>query len=218
MDVVNQPITMVQTTLTSLLTTVVNFVPSFVWALIMLLIGRIIARLIKKWVIALANMINADGLMAKAWLSGFISKLWFGGIGNIFGNLLYWIIFLWFLTSFFNALQLNMISQLINNLVNYMPNLIVAVLLLIVGMYFADFIKKLINGISTASDSQAGTLPGNVAYYVVLVTVAMTALAQAKIDISFLTNNVTLIVAGLMLAVGLWWQHKAKELIEKYIK
>jgi hypothetical protein len=50
----------------------------------------------------------------------------------------------------------------------------------------------------------------------------VTALKQAQVDISFLTDNINTIVMWIMLALwlafGLWGKDKAKELIEKYIK
>ena len=136
-------------------------------------------------------------------------------------ELFYRIVYLVGLNISFEILGLNTVSNLISDLISYIPNLFIAVILIVIGTYAAKFVKDITDGaLSTAHISSPRV--GHIVYIVVMVFAIVTALQQAKIDISFLTENLNTIVMGIMLAFGLAFglggKDKAKEVIEKYMK
>jgi hypothetical protein len=90
-----------------------------------------------------------------------------------------------------------------------------------VGSYAAKFVKDITDAALVTAEIPH-PLVGHIAYIVVMMFAIITALKQAKIDISFLTENINTIVMGIMLAVGLAFglggKDKAKEVIEKYMR
>jgi uncharacterized membrane protein len=121
----------------------------------------------------------------------------------------------------FDILGLQVVSTLISDLISYIPNLFIAVILIVVGSYAAKFVKDITDGAMATAEVEHKRL-GHVLYIVVMMFAIITALKQAKIDISFLTDNLNTIVMGIMLAFGLAFglggKDKAKEVIEKYMK
>jgi len=138
----------------------------------------------------------------------------------VIGNIAYWIIYLFGINISFNSLGLDVVSDLISDLIAYIPNLFVAVIILLVGTFIAKFVKDLINGAVAASNSTV-LRAGKAGYFAVMFFTVITALKQAGIDISFLTENVNTIVMGIMLALGLAFglggKDKAQQMLEKWM-
>lgn len=139
----------------------------------------------------------------------------------IVAEIFYRILYLVGLNIAFELLWLDVVSNLISDLISYIPNLFVAVVLIVVGTFAAKFVKDITDG-ATATAQIDSPWIGHIVYIVVLLFALVTALKQAKIDISFLTDNINTFFMGVMLAFGLafglWWKDKAKEIIEKYSK
>ena len=101
----------------------------------------------------------------------------------------------------FDILGLTVVSTLISDLISYIPNLFVAVILIVIGSYAAKFVKDITDGAIATAKVEEHKWVGHVAYIVVMVFAIITALKQARIDISFLTDNINTIVMGIMLAL-----------------
>lgn len=97
---------------------------------------------------------------------------------------------------------LTTVSTLISDLISYIPNLFIAVILIVIGSYAAKFVKDITDGAMATAEVEHKWV-GHILYIVVMVFAIITALKQAKIDISFLTDNLNTIVMGIMLALGL---------------
>ena len=196
-----------------------DFLPRLGIAIIVWIIFWFIAKVVRSVITKLSEKIWVERVADKANINDFLSKAnmkW--GLSWLFGAIAYWIIYLFGINLSFDTLGLTAVTDLISELIAYIPNLFVAVIILLVGSFIAKFVKDLINGAIAASNSTL-TRWGKAGYIAIMFFAVVTALKQAGVDISFLTENVNTIVMGIMLALGLAFglggQWKAKEMLEK---
>lgn len=204
-----------------LLQSIVDFLPKLLFALVVRIVFWFFAKAVRAGVLFLAEKIWLERLTEKTWIGKFFNNANFKqSTSGVVAALFYWIVYLVWLNIAFDALWLQVVSTLISDLISYIPNLFVAVILIVVGSYAAKFVKDITDGALATADI-SHPLVGHIAYIVVMLFAIVTALKQARIDISFLTDNINTIVMWIMLALGLafWlgWKDKAKEVIEKYM-
>lgn len=196
-----------------------DFLPRLWVAIVVRILFWFIAKAVKSGINALSNRIGIERVADKANVNEFLTKAnmkwWLSGL---ISNIAYWIIYLFGINIALNSLGLDVVSDLISQLIAYIPNLFVAVIILLVWAFIAKFVRDLILGAVAASNSDM-TRAGKAWYIVVMFFAIVTALKQAQIDITFLTDNVNTIVMWIMLALWLafwlWGKDKASSLLDK---
>lgn len=202
--------------------TVADFVPRLVIAVVIWVLAWLIAKAIKTGVHIALDKLGVERMAIRAKINQFLSNAnYHGGFSEIVADIIFWLLYLFGINIAFEVLGLSVISNLISDLIAYIPNLFVAVLIILVGAMIAKFVKDLTDGAAKTAKFQSAWL-GHFAYVIVMLFVIVTALKQAQVDISFLTDNINTIMMGIMLALGLAFglggKDKAKEIIDKYIK
>ena len=213
----------VRTSLLSLWATVANFLPRLVVAVLVFLIGWLVAILIAKLAYHIVRVIQIDRALEgigfkKVWeRSGF--KL---NIPLFFGELVKWFFIVVFLLSAANILGLTEVSQFLNTVVLYIPNVIVAAIILLIGLMLAKFLEGLVMASVKAANLISANLFGAVAKWAVVVFSLLVALNQLGIAQDIIKIVITGIVAAasiaLGLSLGLGGQKHADEFISKMKK
>jgi hypothetical protein len=158
---------------------------------------------------------NAEGIFAKAAQQGANkSELW----PDIVGTLVKWTIFLLFLLPAFDAMGLNRVTQVLNQLLLYLPNVFVAVVVLFIGLGIARLVYNIVFAAATGlGDNSARTL-ATVARYAIIFFVALVVLNQLGVASNLVQILFTGIIAMLALAGGLAFgiggQEKARQLLD----
>jgi len=118
-------------------TKILSFIPNLLVALVILIIGWIIARVIRALVERVLRVARFDILTERAGINQALQQ---GQIttkpSGIVGKLFYWIVVLLALSMAINALGLTVATQLLNELLFYIPNVIAAVFILALGFFF----------------------------------------------------------------------------------
>jgi len=200
-----------------------EFLPNLIGALLILFIGWLIARSIKWGLTKLLTAVKFDDLAARVGLQGFLDK---GGIkqtsSGMLASLAYWGIMFIVLITFFNSLGLEVVSDLLNQVVLYIPNIIIAMLLLVVGMYAADFVRTLVVASLRNANFDNAEMVGTIAKGIILFFVASIVLTQLGIGGAIITTVVQGLMfalgAGLAIAFGLGAKDHIAALLDKYIK
>ena len=189
---------------------IVDFVPNLVVAAIIVLVQIIKA-------------LKVDEALKKAGVEDFLNK---GGIGldagAFLGGLVRWFIIIVFLIAAFEVLNLSQVTAFLRDILNYLPQVIVAVLILIVAGLVGDAMKRIVlSSAMTAGIHSAGFL-ATVTGWVIWIFAILVALSQLGIAVGFVQTIFTgLVVAlslGLGLAFGLGGQEAAGRIIEKVSK
>lgn len=112
---------------------------------------------------------------------------------------------------------LNMVSEGIGSFIAYLPILITALLIFVVGVYFASIIKKSILDTFKSMELSGSNLVSNIAFYVIVVFVSITALNQAGVDTAIITSNLTIILGSVLLSFAIAFGLGAKEIIARLL-
>lgn len=199
---------------------VISFVPNLVVALVIVLLGWGIGVLLGRVVSQIVKAIKVDEALRRAGVEDFLNK---GGLnlnaGNFLGALVRWFVILVFLVAAFDVLKLSQVTLFLKDILNYLPQVIVAVLILIAAGFVADAMKKVVlSSAMTAELASAGFL-ATVTKWVIWVFAVLVALSQLGIASGFIQTIFTgLVVAlslGLGLAFGLGGQEAAGRVVEK---
>lgn len=197
------------------------FLPKFALAIGVLLVGWLLAKLVKLAIIKGLRAINFNVLSERAGLEDFMKQ---GGIETdttgVLGMLAYWLVILAALVIGFNSMGLTYITGLLGEVVRFVPKVIVAILVLAFGGYFARFVGNAVVAYCKNIALQDGELLGKLAKYAIMTFVVLIALEQVNVGGYIVQQSFLIILGGvvfaLALAFGLGGRKVAAELIDQW--
>ena len=195
---------MIFTIMTSVWSKVAGFIPNLIAALIILVIGYFVARFIGFLLARILNKIGFDSLTSKVGVTEVLKK---SGIklnpSDIIGALGFWIIMLTFLVTATESLGLPRVSATIDEVVLYLPRVIAAAIIIIVGLFLANFLRDLVRS-SAESVGLAYAKPlATAAYAVLFVVILSLSVNQLEIETELLNWVLSILVAAAGLALAL---------------
>lgn len=190
--------------LTNSLTQFLEFLPKLVGAILIFVIGLLIASLVKAAVMRLLSLAQIEPFAERVGLSkvlrGLNTEI---STQEILGEIIRWAIILVFLVPASEVLGLPQLSRLINGLVDYIPNVVVAVIILMVGAVLADILGELVGGASSALGASTANVLAVVSKYTVIIFSVMIALSELRIATDIINTIVMGVVGMIALAGGL---------------
>jgi hypothetical protein len=180
------------------------FLPRLALAVAVLIAGWLAAKVVKFAVVKALRAINFNVLTERAGMDGFLKQ---GGIEqdttDIFGVLVYWLVIFAALVIACNSLGLTYITDLLGQVVVFVPKVLVALVLLAFGAYFAAFIGGAVATYCRNVGIQDGELLGKIAQYAIIVFVVLIALEQMGIGGATIRHSFLIILGGIVLALAL---------------
>ena len=204
-------------------TQLASFLPKLIGAVVILIFGWIIAKIIRTVSIKVLKLIRLNVITEKGGVDKF---LYDGGVKKstieIVGDLFYWLIMLIVILAAFNSLGLSVASELFNQIILYIPNIIVAILVVIFGLFLARFISQaLITYFTNVGIENAKTI-GKIAQYAIIIFVISISLTQLNVGEEIVANAFLIIFGAICLALalafGLGGKEWAANIINKYWK
>lgn len=207
--------------LQQVLAQVVAFLPRLALALVIVIAGWLLAKTARFAIVKALRAINFNVLTERAGLDGFLDQ---GGIQrdttDVFGLLVYWLVVFAALLAAFNTLGLNYITELMRQVVTFVPRVMVALVILAFGAYFARFIGGAVMAYCRNVRMQDGDLLGRLAQYAILAFVVLIALEQMQIAGEVIRMSFLILLSGIVfalaLAFGIGGQGWAAELLERW--
>jgi small-conductance mechanosensitive channel len=181
------------------------FIPNLVVAIIIVLVGWAIGMIICKGIEGLFKTIKLDEALRKA---GFENVVHRAGLklnsGKFIGKIIEIFIVVAFLIAAFNVLGLTQVTSFLTQVVlGFLPQLIIAVLILLVGAVVGDVFGRIVTASSKTANLSSSNILGKVAKWSVWVFAILVALSQMGIAGSFIQTMFTGFVVALSLALGL---------------
>ncbi len=197
-----------------------TFIPRLLGFLVILLVGYIVATALSKAVTFLLRKVGFDRFSTRIGLSRLEQQM---GVkmdaAGILGRIVYWFVFLIFLVPAVDSLGLTAVSALLGQVLAYIPNVFVAILILFLGTLAATFIADIVRGAASSSRIGNPNVFANIARYAILGFVAIVALEQLNIGAALLNILFTAIMGAAALAFGLAFglggRDAAKRLVER---
>ncbi|MFH6604730.1 mechanosensitive ion channel domain-containing protein [Maribacter algicola] len=193
--------------------------PSIVGAILILLVGWLITKVVLLVLKKLLKIAKVDRLTEKINETDLFGRhdIDFKA-SKVILSFAKWLMFLVFLIVAADILNWNIISSEIGNLLRYLPKLFSAIALFMIGLYIANFMKKAIKGVFESFELSGSKIISNIVFYLILVFITVTALNQAGVDTTIITNNVTIILGSFLLALSIGFGLGSKEVIADLLR
>ena len=198
-----------------------EFLPKLLLAVVVLVVGWLLAKAVRFAVDKGLRAINFHVLGERAGIDGFLRQ---GGIMTdtvgILSLLVFWLVIVAALIIGFNSLGLAYITDLLGRVAIFLPKVVVAVLILAFGAYFARFMGNTVAGYCRSAEIPDADLLGKLTTYAVMAFVVLIALDQVNVGGEIVRQSFLIILAGIVfalaLAFGLGGQKWAAEMLERW--
>ena len=196
------------------LSTFLSFLPQLVGAIVILIVGYIVARVLQAIVGRVLQGVGFDGWMEKGGIKQYFDRAQTNYTpATVLGRLVFWFVFIIAITMAADALGIPQVSEVLGQLVAYIPSIIAAILILILAALLANFVSGVVRG-ATGSN-----LLASVARYAIIVYAVFAAITELGIAVE-LTAPTFLIVLGSValaaaIAFGIGGREVAGEIIQK---
>ncbi len=193
-------------------------IPGFIGAIVLLVVGFIIAKIVAKMLQKILATLQIDRLGAKLNEIDLVRNTGMDiKISVILSTVVYYILLLIFVMAATDVLGMPAVASLMNDLINYIPKAITALLVLIVGLLVAEALRKILLSALQSLAVPSAKLISGIFFYFLFVNVLLIALKQAGIDTGFLEKNLTTIVAGIIGAFALGYGLASRNLMESFL-
>ena len=201
---------------------VANFIPHLVIALIIFAIGWVLAALLEKLVETIFKGLKVDAGLKSAGLEDVVKRAGHNLNSGLFvGAIIKWFVIVVFLIASFDVLGLNQVNSFLRDVVDYLPQVIVAVLILIVAVIVGNAMQRIVAASARAAHVKMAEFLGRATKWVIWIFAVLTALFNLGIA-PWIQAIITALVAGAALAFGLAFglggRDAAQKAIEKTIR
>ncbi|PIP20612.1 MAG: hypothetical protein COX40_03745 [Candidatus Omnitrophica bacterium CG23_combo_of_CG06-09_8_20_14_all_40_11] len=195
-----------------------QFLINVLLVVVILVIGWIIAKIIKTLVAKLLRTIKLDQLSDRIDLDNVLAK---GGISyslsELIGVICYWLTLLITFVVAINAIGLTVAADLLNRIVLYVPNIIAAIFILILGMFVATLLSNIVKTAANNAGLSQVKLLGKIVEAVILIFVVIMALEQLGVAIKMTEITLAIILGSIGLALALAFGLGCRDLAAKFI-
>jgi mechanosensitive ion channel-like protein len=192
------------TSLANALNLVFTFIPKLLGFLVILIVGLIIASLVSKLVTSLLRRLGFDNLANRIGLTRFQQRMNVTlDPAGVLGKIVYWFILLIFLIPATDSLGLPAVSNILNQLVAYIPNVFVAILVLFLGTLAATFVADLVRGATASANIGNPNVFAAIARWAIIGFASLIALEQLQIAPALINELFAAVVGAAAIAFGL---------------
>jgi len=195
------------------------FLPMLIGAIILFVAGWIIAKLLKIGTVRLLKLVRFDSAMDKTGVKAFLEK---GDIkrssSEIIGSLIYWFVMILTLIAALDALGLPIVSDILDDIFLYIPNVVAAVLVLSLGILLGNLLSDVVRiAASNAGIANSEGL-GKTAFYAIMLFSGAIALVQLGIGEQLVAAVFVIAFGALALALALAFGLGGREAAAEYLK
>lgn len=197
----------------------IMFLPTLLGGIILLLLGIFIGNGLGELIEKIIELIKLDKALEK---TGFNKILERAGLtlnsGYFLGQIVKWLIILSFLIAACNVWGLTAVASFIQNIVNYIPNIIVAIIILLISIILGDYLAKLVKASLASAGLKYKNFLGSLTRWTIVIFGLLAAMSQLKIATDLIKTLFTGIVGLIALAGGLAFGLGGKELAQELLK
>jgi hypothetical protein len=199
---------------------VVSFVPNLLVAIIIFILGWIVGTIVGRGIHQLFKSIKIDEALKRTGADEMMQR---GGMslnsGAFVGGLVKWFIIVVFLIASFDVLGLEQVNLFLRQVVlTYLPSVIVAVLVLLVGGVLGDVMQRLVIASARAAEIRNSAMLGAITRWAIWIFAFLVALSHLGVAAAFSQILFTGFVIALSLALGLSFGLGGQEAAGDFVK
>jgi hypothetical protein len=203
--------------LSAMFASLVAFLPHLLGAILILLVGWIVARLLEKATDAVLERLKFDAALDRGGVRDALKRT---GTkldpSSVVAKLVFWAVMLTAILMAANALGLTAVATMFDRIVAFIPNVIVAVLIVVLGMLLGEFVKDLIA--ASMGKVGGGMAMSKIAKVAIVTLSIFMALDQLQIAHNIVTTAFSLLLGAVALAAGLAFGLGNRELAAEYTR
>jgi hypothetical protein len=200
-------------------TKITAFLPELIGAIIIFVAGWIVARLIRLAVERLLMLLRFDKAADKTGVHEFLRK---GDIvkapSEIIGTLIYWFVMILVIIAALDALGLPIVSDLLNSIFLYIPNVVAAIIVLILGVLVGNLLSAVVRTAASNAGLKNAEGLGTIALCAIVAFSAAIALIQLGIGEEIVTAAFGIAFGAAALAVAIAFGLGGREVAADYPK
>jgi hypothetical protein len=182
----------------------INFLPALVGALLVFLLGMMIASILGKIVTKIIHTMKIDRAIERFSVSKQLKQVGIDfSVSQFLGELVSWFLMLVFLMAATDILGLAQVTEFLNSIIFYLPNVVVATVILTIAFVMGGLVYTLVRGSVRVAGIMSATLLATIAKWSILIFGILAALIQLGIATSLVNTIFIGLVAALSLATGL---------------
>lgn len=198
---------------------VAAFLPNLIAAIFIFLVGVIIAVIVRNLLVRLLNLIRLEKNLANTGIPESLKRADSSlSVTKLLGELVRWSVILVFLIPAFAQLGLEEVNVVIKALLSYIPNVVVAVIIVTVGVVFAKIARDFVTATASTIGNQTARTVGQIARWSIIVFSLLAALAQLGVAQDLIKILFTGFVAMVAIAGGLAFGLGGKDTAESVLK
>lgn len=208
----------ITTSLQTLWTGFIGFLPSLLGAVIVFIIGWMIATLLGKLATQIIQTLRIDQILSKMNLKRSLERANLKlDSGKFVGELVRWFFIIVFMMAATDILGLTQVTDFLKQVILYIPQLMVAVLILLAAILIANFLEKLVKASVEAAGLKSANFLAAVTKWAILVFAILAALLQLGIVPALIQTIFTGLVAALVISIGLAFGLGGKEMATRIL-
>ena len=196
-----------------------SYVPSLAGAIVILVVGWLVAKVVETIVVRMLKAVRLDVASDKAGVSNVLAQ---GEIrlslSELIGAIIYWLVILVVLATALNALNLAIAADLISRLVAYVPNILGAIFILVLGSFLANFVSAIVRTSASNAGLDSAKLLAKITQTVLVIFAVIVAIEQLKIASALIVLAVNVILISIGLGLALAFGLGCKEIAGKYMQ
>lgn len=206
----------------TILSQIGRFLINVLLVVIILIVGWVVSKLIKTLVTRVLRAVKLDDLSDTIELDSILAK---GGIkysiSELIGVICYWLAILVTFVVAINAVGLTVAADLLNRVILYVPNIIAAIFILVLGMFISTLLKNIVQTAASNAGIVQSNLLAKITEIAIIAFAVFITLEQLRIGIRI--TEITLSIAlgsiglGLALAFGLGCKDIAAKFVSEFI-
>lgn len=195
-----------------------GYMPSIFGAILIFLIGWFLAKLIETIVVKVLKAVKIDMASDKSGITNVLAQ---GEIritlSELLGGIVYWLVMLVVIVTVLNALNLTVAANLLTRLVEYVPNILAAVFVLVLGSFLANFVSAVVRTSAANAGVANARMLAQIAQTVIVIFSVIIAVEQLNIATAFIALAVNIILAAIGLGLALAFGLGCKDIAAKYM-
>ncbi len=196
-----------------------SYIPTIAGAVIILVVGWLLAKLIETVASKALKAVRLDMVSDKIGISKILAQ---GDIkmslSELIGGIIYWLVILVAVATTLDALNLKMASDIISRLVEYVPNIIAAVFIIIIGSFLANFIATIIRTAGSNAGLKNAKLLSQISQIILMIFTVIIAIEQLKVATALLVLAVNIVLISIGLGIALAFGLGCKDIAGKFMQ
>ncbi|MDO8525356.1 MAG: hypothetical protein Q7S07_02590 [Candidatus Omnitrophota bacterium] len=196
-----------------------GYVPAIAGAIVILIVGWLIAKLLEVVIVRVLKAVRLDAVSDKAGVSNILAhgeiKI---SLSELIGTVIYWVIILVVIATALGTLNLTIAADMIARLIEYVPNILAAIFILVVGAFVSNFVTTIVRTTAGNAGIKKANILAKIVNSIIMIFAVVIAIEQLKIASTVIVLAVNIILISIGIGIALAFGLGCKDIAGKFVQ